>query len=79
MSDPVIDNYQMLWNILGRVVTVAMLPWMIWVSVTIVGMQKDIAVMRAQTSNLPVEVRGLRDRIILLESKLEGLETQEKG
>ena len=36
---------EVLWLVLGRAVTVAMLPWMIWVSVTIVSMQREIAIL----------------------------------
>lgn len=60
-----------LWNLLGKAISIAMLPWMIWVSVTIVEMQRDIAVMTAQTVTLPAEVRALRERLIRLESRVE--------
>jgi hypothetical protein len=64
-------NSAVLWNLLGKAVTIAMLPWMVWVSVTVVSMQSDLAVMRVYTADLPSEVRMLRDRIIRLETRIE--------
>ncbi len=71
MTEAMEENSRLLWNLLGKSVTIAMIPWMIWVSVTIVQMQSDIAVMTAQTVGLPQEVRLLRDRLIRLETRLE--------
>lgn len=51
------ETQQALWNLAGRIVTIAMFPWMIWVSLTMVTMQRDIAVMSSQVIHLPAEVR----------------------
>ena len=66
-------NSIVLWNILGKAVTIAMIPWMVWVSLTIIRIQSDVAVMTAQVGDLPTEVRLLRDRIIRIESQVSNM------
>lgn len=73
-------DQRVLWNILGKAVTIAMIPWMVWVSITIVTVQRDVAVLASQTTGMPNEVRMLRDRIIRLELQIEGLRAEhERG
>jgi hypothetical protein len=65
------DNSIILWNLLGKSITIAMIPWMVWVSFTVVKIQSEIAVLSTKTTDLPYEVRLLRDRLIRLEVKLD--------
>jgi hypothetical protein len=65
-------SFNLIWILLGRLVTLLMLPWMIWVSVSIVGLKTEVAVISSRVDVLPpawfqAKVAGIEERVRILE------------
>lgn len=75
--DDVTWNDSVLWLVLGRLVTVLMLPWMVWVSLTIVSMQREIAMLQERTAANPPA--WVSEQLHTLDSRVRILESQPRG
>lgn len=71
-----------LWNLLGRGITIIMIPWMTWVTFMIQNVMRDQAVMANRLQDFTqmiAEIQSLRDRMTSLEVRFQYMAAESRA
>ena len=55
------------WLFLGRAVTIIIIPWMVWVSVSVMDLKTSVALLAQQSSSLNETIRDIEARLRVVE------------